>query len=109
VLFGTVSELNFRDDTNPIIGTDSLSNIFSLMLVADFSLINTRTYEVKAAFSDTGEGQDVRVVNGGSSDVPSRGRVVSEVSKSLGIDVARQINEQPGGDSYQQANPHPAT
>jgi hypothetical protein len=34
VLFGTVSELDFRDELNPIIGTDTLSNTFSLMLVA---------------------------------------------------------------------------
>jgi len=64
------------------------------MLRADFSLINTRTYQVKAAFSAAGEGQDVRVVTGGSREVPSRGRVVSEVSKSLEIDVARKIIEQ---------------
>lgn len=105
VLFGTVSELDFRDEVNPIIGTDTLSNTFSLMLVAEFSLINTRTYEVKAAFSATGEGQDVRVVTGGSRVVPSRGKVVSEVSKSLGVDVARQINEQLGGGAYQNADP----
>lgn len=105
VLFGTVSELDFRDEVNPIIGTDTLSNTFSLMLVAEFSLINTRTYEVKAAFSATGEGQDVRVVTGGSRVVPSRGRVISEVSKSLGVDVARQINEQLGGSAYERSDP----
>ncbi|MGZ4997874.1 MAG: hypothetical protein ACXWEV_05155 [Methylobacter sp.] len=105
MLFGTVSELDFRDEVNPIIGTDTLSNTFSLMLVADFSLINTRTYEVKAAFSATGEGQDVRVMASGSRVTPSRGRVMSEVSKSLGIDVARQINEQLGGGAYQHTSP----
>ncbi len=73
--------------------------------MAEFSLINTRTYEVKAAFSATGEGQDVRVVTAGSRVIPSRGRVVSEVSKSLGIDVAKQINEQLGGGAYQNTNP----
>ncbi|MDI1229590.1 MAG: penicillin-binding protein activator LpoB [Methylobacter sp.] len=106
VLFGTVSELDFRDEVNPIIGTTTLSNTFSLMLVAEFSLINTHTYEVKAAFSATGEGQDMRVVTGGSRVAPSRARVVSEVSKSLGIEVAQQINEQLGGDgTYENAEP----
>ena len=70
VLFGTVSELDFRGEVNPIIGTDTLSNTFSLMLVANFSLTNTRTFEVKAAFSATDEGQDVRVATGGSHVVP---------------------------------------
>lgn len=105
VLFGTVSELDFRNEVNPIVGTDSQSNTFSLMLVAEFSLINTRTYQVKAAFSATGEGQDVRIASPGSRVVPSRGKVVSEVSKNLGIDVARQINEQLGAGSYQNAPP----
>lgn len=99
VLFGTVSELDFRDEENPVIGTNANSNTFSLMLVAEFSLINTKTYEVKAAFSANGDGQDVRMVTGGSRVVPSRARVVSEVSKSLGVDVARQINEQLGSAS----------
>lgn len=105
VLFGTVSELDFRAETNPIIGTNTLSYTFSLSLVAEFSLINTRTYEVKAAFSATGEGQDVRVVSPGSSVVPSRGKVVSEVSKSLGVDVARQLNEQLTGNAYPNTEP----
>lgn len=105
VLFGTVSDLDFRNEVNPIIGTDTLSSTFSLTLVAEFSLISTRTYEVKAAFSATGEGQDVRVVTGGSRVVPSRGKVVSEVSKSLGLDVARQINEQLGIGAYQNTAP----
>ncbi len=105
VLFGTVSELDFRDEASPIIGTDNLSNTFSLMLVAEFSLINTHTYQVKAAFSATGEGQDVRIVSGGSRVAPSRGKVVSEVSKSLGIDVARQLNGQLGGGNDENVPP----
>ncbi|MDP3390680.1 MAG: penicillin-binding protein activator LpoB [Methylococcaceae bacterium] len=96
VLFGTVTELEFRDELNPIIGTNTSSNTFSLMLVAEFSLINTRTFEVKAAFSATGEGEDARMASAGSRVVPSRGKVISAVSKSLGEDVARQMNEQLG-------------
>jgi hypothetical protein len=105
VLFGTVSELDFRDEVNPIIGTDTLSYTFSLSLVTEFSLINTRTYEVKAAFSATGEGQDVRVMSAGSRVTPSRGKVVSEVSKSLGVDVAEQLHQQIGGGAYQHGEP----
>ncbi|MDO9169463.1 MAG: hypothetical protein Q7U18_10330 [Methylobacter sp.] len=40
-------------------------------------MINTRTYEVKTAFSTTGEDHDMRVVTGGSRVVPSRARVVN--------------------------------
>ena len=46
-----------------------------------------------------GEGQDTKLVN--SRDVRvnlNRPRVVKDVSKSLGEDVARQLAEQLGGD-----------
>ena len=72
--------------------------MLGLSLVADFSLINTRTYEITSAFTAMGEGQDTRLV--GSRDIKvslNRPRVVREVSKELGVDVARQMAEQLGG------------
>lgn len=96
VLFGTVSSIQFRDEDTPVQGSDTLSHIFSLELVADFNLINTKTYEIKAAFSAMGEGSDVKLLSTtrGGRIVPNRGRVISDVSKSLGDDVARQLEEQ---------------
>ncbi len=96
VLFGTVSSIQFRDEDTPVIGSDTLSHIFSLELVADFNLINTKTYEIKAAFSAMGEGSDVKLISTsrGGRIVPNRGHVMSDVSKSLGEDVARQMEEQ---------------
>ncbi|WP_181880987.1 penicillin-binding protein activator LpoB [Crenobacter cavernae] len=94
VLFGSVSSLEWRDEINPVQGTGKYTQALSLDLVADFSLIDTRTYEVKAAFSASGEGQDARFLTGNNRVMPNRGRVVSEVSKSLGEDAARQIEEQ---------------
>ncbi|MDD5228306.1 MAG: penicillin-binding protein activator LpoB [Methylococcales bacterium] len=99
VLFGTVSELDFRDEANPIIGTNNVANTFSITLTADFSLINTHTYEIKAAFTAMGEGSDVRVASAGGRVQPSRGRVVAEVSRNLGVEVAQQVNEQLNGGS----------
>lgn len=103
VLFGTVSDLEFRNEANPVIGSNTVSSTFSLMLVAEFSLINTRTYEVKAAFSANGEGQDVRLASPGSHVIPSRAKVISEVSKSLGEDVAKQLYEQIEGFSREKS------
>lgn len=94
VLFGSISSMEWRNEGNPVAGTNKATHTLSLELVADFSLVNTRTYEVKAAFSATGEGQDVRFLTGSNVVVPSRGKVVAEVSKSLGADVARQLEEQ---------------
>ncbi len=94
VLFGIVNDIDFRNEFNPILGTNTLSNSFSLRLVAEFSLIDTKTYEVISAFSANGEGQDVRIVTSGGQAIPSRAKVVSEVSKSLGINVVQQLKEQ---------------
>jgi hypothetical protein len=95
VLFGSVSNIQFRQEANPINNTNTVSHTLSLELVGDFSLINTRTYEVVAAFSAMGEGQDTKLVSSfGTHVVMNRGKVISEVSKSLGLDVMRQVEDQ---------------
>ncbi|GEM_PF-2791106 len=55
-----------------------------------------------------GEGQDTKLVNGNDLRVtPNRGRVVKDVSKSIGLDVARQLGEQLRGEVEYQAPPAP--
>lgn len=99
VLFGTVSDIDFRQDINELAHTDSYSAILGLTLVADFSLINTRTFEITSAFTAMGEGQDTKLVNSRDIKVSlNRGRVVRDVSKSIGLDVTRQLREQLRGE-----------
>lgn len=89
VLFGRISEMSFNESSYS--ANDSMMNaVLSLTLVAEFSLINTKTYEITASFSATGDGQDTK----GMQATPNRGAVVSQVSKSLGQDVFRQLEEQ---------------
>ncbi|WP_434678556.1 penicillin-binding protein activator LpoB [Pseudomonas sp. R1-18] len=108
VLFGTVSDIDFRQDVGEIANTDSHSAILGLTLVADFSLINTRTFEVTSAFTAMGEGQDTKLVNGRDIKVSlNRGRVVRDVSKSIGMDVARQLREQLRGEVEYTGQPVP--
>ena len=98
VLFGTLSDIDFQQDINAIDNTDAYSAVLGLSLVADFSLINTRTYEITSAFTAMGEGQDTKLVKSRDRKVSlNRPRVVREVSKELGMDVARQMAEQLGG------------
>ena len=95
VLFGSINSIEFRQEANPIDHTDTVSHTLSLELVGEFSLISTRNYQVKASFSAMGEGQDVKLMSSrGGRIVLNRGKVVSEVSKSLGQDVIRQLEEQ---------------
>lgn len=99
VLFGTLSDLDFRQDLNALQHSDNYSKVFGLTLVAEFSLIDTRTLEIISAFSAMGEGQDTKLVSAADGRVTSnRGRVIREVSLSLGTDVARQLQQQLGHD-----------
>lgn len=63
VLFGVVSSIEFTDALSPLQGTTSATRQYGLQLLADFSLINTKTYEIKAAFSARGEGNDTKILS----------------------------------------------
>jgi predicted outer membrane lipoprotein len=108
VLFGTVSDIDFTRDMNELANTDSYSAVLGLTLVADFSLINTKTFEITSAFTAMGEGQDTKLVNGRDIRVSlNRPRVVRDVSKALGEDVAAQLSQQLGGGGYEQPGQAP--
>ncbi|UVJ44202.1 penicillin-binding protein activator LpoB [Pseudomonas sp. LS1212] len=108
VLFGTVSDIDFQQDLTALDHTDTHSAVLGLTLVADFSLIDTRTFEITSAFTAMGEVQDTKLVNGQDLRVRlNRPRVVREVSREIGIDVARQLDEQLGDASDFQGD-HPA-
>ncbi|MDD3482340.1 hypothetical protein [Azovibrio restrictus] len=95
VLFGSINSIEFRQEANPIDNTDTVSHTLSLELVGEFSLISTKNYQVKASFSAMGEGQDTKLMSSrGGRVVLNRGKVMSEVSKSLGVDVIKQLEEQ---------------
>jgi hypothetical protein len=98
VLFGSINNIEFRQEANPIDHTNTVSHTLSLELVGEFSLVSTKNYQIKSAFSAMGTGQDVKLMSSaGGRVVLNRGRVISEVSKSLGEDVTRQLEEQLGG------------
>ncbi len=92
VMFGTVSNVEWRQESQPVQGSDAVNNLLSLELVVDFSLINTKTYEITAAFSAIGEGSDARLTAGRGERVHlSSSRVMYDVSKSLGKNVAQEL------------------
>ncbi|WP_156523119.1 penicillin-binding protein activator LpoB [Bordetella ansorpii] len=81
VLFGTVNDIQFNESSMAF-GT-AAARALGLDLSVAFSLIDTRTYEVKAAFSALGSGQDVKVVSGAGGASFSRPKVIAEASRSL--------------------------
>lgn len=95
VLFGQLSSIEFRDQLVPVQGTNTTSHQYSLDLLADFSLINTRTFEVKAAFSAQGAGGDMKLLSSrGEVLPPNRAKVMRETSQSLAAEVFSQLSDQ---------------
>ncbi len=108
VLFGTLSSIEFRDQFSPLQGTTSASLQYGLDLLADFSLINTRTYEIKAAFSAQGAGNDTKLLsNRGDIVPPNRAKVMRETSQSLAQNVYEQLMSQLGYSDPNMARGHP--
>ncbi|WP_245606857.1 hypothetical protein [Simplicispira psychrophila] len=97
VLFGVVSHIDFSDALSPLQGTSSATLQYGLNLLADFSLINTRSYEIKAAFSAQGAGNDTKILsNRGDIAPPNRAKVMRETSQSLAQSVYQQLTDQLG-------------
>jgi hypothetical protein len=97
VLFGTLSHVEFSDQFSPLQGTTSATMQYGLDLLADFSLINTRTFEIKASFSAQGAGNDTKILsNRGDVMPPNRAKVMRETSQSLALNVYEQIVSQLG-------------
>ena len=97
VLFGTLSNIEFRDQFSPLQGTTSATMQYGLDLLADFSLISTKTYEIKASFSAQGAGNDTKLLsNRGDILPPNRAKVMRETSQSLAQNVYEQIASQLG-------------
>lgn len=109
VLFGTVSDIDFTRDLNALANTRSYSAILGLTLVADFSLINTRTLEVTSAFTAMGKGEDIKLTNRHDLRVSlNRPQVIRDVAATLGEDVVRQLQEQLTGIAPQPPKSAPA-
>lgn len=97
VLFGSLSHVEFRDQFSPLQGTTSATMQYGLDLLADFSLINTKTYEIKASFSAQGAGNDTKILsNRGDVLPPNRAKVMRETSQSLAQSVYDQFTDQLG-------------
>lgn len=97
VLFGTLSSAEFRDSLSPLQGTSSASYQYSLDILADFSLISTKTFEIKAAFSAQGAGNDTKLLSTrGDIAPPNRAKVMRETSQTLAGSVYEQLTDQLG-------------
>jgi hypothetical protein len=97
VLFGSLSNIEFRDQFSPLQGSTSATRQYGLDLLAYFSLIHTRTFEIKASFSAQGAGNDTKLLSSrGDIAPPNRAKVMRETSQSLAQSVYEQLASQLG-------------
>lgn len=96
VMFGSVTSVDARQEASPIQGSSAVNHVLSYELLVEFSLINTKTYEIIAAFSARGEGADAKLVSGlgGGSYTLSRSKALGEMSRSLGQAAAAELASQ---------------
>ena len=94
VMFGVLGEMSFTDNVDNIPGTKSISQQIGLDLIVDFSLIDTKTYQVIASFLAEGNGKEVRIDGKGNGFKPSMAKLMKQASTTLAQDVGRHLADQ---------------
>ncbi len=88
-----IYSIDFTDALHPIQGTSNATRqLRPATRWPTFSLINTKTYEIKAAFSAQGEGNDTKILSTPWRIAPpNRAKVIRGDSQSLAQDVYLQL------------------
>jgi len=94
VMFGVLGEMSFTDNSEGIVGTKSTSQQIGLDLIVDFSLIDTKTYQVVASFLAKGNGKEIRIDGKGNGFKPSMAKLMKQASTTLAEDVANHLSDQ---------------
>ena len=94
VMFGVLGEMSFTDNVDDIPGTKSTSQQIGLDLIVDFSLIDTKTYQIVASFLAEGNGKEVRIDGKGNGFKPSMAKLMKQASNTLAQDVAKHLADQ---------------
>jgi hypothetical protein len=94
VMFGILGEMSFTDNSEGIVGTKSTSQQIGLDLIVDFSLIDTKTYQVVASFLAEGNGKEIRIDGKADGFKPSMAKLMKQASTTLAEDVANHLADQ---------------
>lgn len=96
VLFGVINSLEWRNEGQPVPGTSGSIWNYGIDLGVEFSLINTKTLEVRAAFNAVGEGVDNKVYTDSKPPSPNKARVMQMTSRSLAEETTTELMQQFG-------------
>jgi hypothetical protein len=96
VLFGVINSLEWRNEGQPVPGTTGSIWSYGIDLGVEFSLIDTKTLEVRAAFNAVGEGADNKVYTNNKPPSPNKARVMQMTSRSLAEETTTELMQQFG-------------
>ena len=96
VLVGTLVDISPISSVTQILGTDGVLQRRGLDLLVDFSLIDTKTLQITAAFNAHGEASEMRLdrVNRNSNPgdfVPRRAKMIKDLAVSLAKNVSKRL------------------
>jgi hypothetical protein len=96
VLVGTLLDISPINSDTQIIGTDGVLRRRGLDLLADFSLIDTKTMQITAAFNAHGEAVEVRLDRNTAGSfsgefVPRRAKMIKDLAASLANNVSKKL------------------
>jgi len=94
VLHGTIVNVDIRSTNDRIAGTNDYTYRLEYSLLADFTLINTETLEVSAAFNAMGSGQDMYLGKYNANYVPKINKITKELLVSFGQEAEKKLYEQ---------------
>ena len=94
VLHGTIINVDIRSTNDQIPGTSDYAYRLEYSLLADFTLVNTETLEVSAAFNAMGSGQDMYLGKYNAKYVPKINKITKELLVSFGQEAEKKLYEQ---------------
>jgi len=94
VLHGTIVNLDIRSTNDQIPGTTDYAYRLEYSLLADFTLVNTETLEVTAAFNAMGSGQDMYLGKYNAKYVPKINKITKELLVSFGHEAEKKLYDQ---------------
>ena len=94
VMVGILGEMSFTDNVDSIVGTKSTSQQIGLDLIVDFSIIDTKTYQVLASFLAEGNGKEVRIDGRDYGSKASMAKLTKQAADKLAQDVANHLADQ---------------
>ena len=94
VLYGVLAEQTRNHLSAPITETQNSMAIHTLDMTVDFSLIDTKNFQVVASFVGMGSGSDSRIDGQNEGYEPNQARMMKQVSDSLAENVAYQLGNQ---------------